>query len=96
MVCWLQVQEATNLRAALLLFLASHVLVWVQPPGAGPNARTLGTLRLLQQSKQLLVPSLPELLASAAGKGAGSAAGGACPPWSQPPLLLFVCQVRWR
>lgn len=81
-----QAQEAAALRAALLLFLTAHAVVWVQPPGTPPDARTLATLRLLQQAKQLLQPSLPQLV------GAGGSADPS-PPWQQPPLLLFACQV---
>jgi hypothetical protein len=92
--CGVQAQDASGLRAALLLFLSCHAIVWVQAPGAAPDARTLGTLRLLQQAKQLLVPSLPELLADALDTpSASSGPKNACPPWGQPPLLLFLCQV---
>lgn len=86
----LQAQEATELKAALLLFLTSHAVVWALPQGMVPTSMLLGTLRLLQQAKQLLLPSLPDLVASKAGR---EASADTQPPWGAPPLLLLVCQV---
>ena len=92
-----QEREAAATRALLAAFLASHAVLWLQPP-APPAAAAhallpratelLARLRLLQQLKGAVMPALPELLGLGAG-GASAAAPGLC-----VPQLLVAAQVQ--
>lgn len=92
-----QAAEARTQHAALLAFLSSHAVLWLQPPQAAqaaaaqplPHAtQLLSQLRLLQQLKSALLPAALRLL-ELSPEEASAVTPGLC-----VPQLLVLAQVQ--